>query len=130
MYRKFLRPHLKRVVINLAPSAVILVIIALGAGMGVSWFELAWKNDVVFVLLAIALFLPLTKLPQLFFITEEPLVGQCSVCAEASAPVRAAQMEGFEVREGSASPRMRPERCIPIESSISTAPTKKKNIKG
>ncbi len=51
--------------ISLAPSALILAAIGVGAAMGMSLFRLAWENDFLFGLLVIAVLLPLSKLPLL-----------------------------------------------------------------
>lgn len=67
--------------------------IALGAALHVSWFELSWSNDVLFVLLAFAALLPLTKLPLLFFTVGDPLFWQFGTCAGESAQERDAQIE-------------------------------------
>lgn len=92
------RLQLKRAAINLAPSAVILAVIALGAALHVSWFELSWSNDVLFVLLAFAALMPLTKLPLLFITAEDPLFWQFGMWARESAQERAVQIELLEQR--------------------------------
>ncbi len=92
------RSQLKRAAINLAPSAVILAVIALGAALHVSWFELSWSNDVLFVLLAFAALLPLTKLPLLFLTVEDPPFWQFGTWAGESAQDRAVQIELLEQR--------------------------------
>lgn len=66
MDKSGMRAQFYRWAICLAPSVVILGVIGLGAGLRVSWFELSWSNDLVFVLVAIAALLPVTKLPLLF----------------------------------------------------------------
>ena len=68
------RSQLKRAAINLAPSAAIVGVIVLGAAVRVPWFELSWSNDVLFVILAFAALLPLTKLPVLFLTVADPLL--------------------------------------------------------
>ncbi len=98
MGEKILRAQLKRAVFNLAPSAAILIVIAFGAALRVAWFELVWSNDVLFVLLAFAALLPLTKLPLLFLTIEEPLFWQFGTCAGESAQERAVQIELLEQR--------------------------------
>lgn len=93
MDKKFPTPHLKRAAINLAPSVAILGVIVLGAALHVAWFELSWNNDVVFVLLAIAVLLPLLKLPLLFFSTDDQLFWQFGMWSQPSASDRAAHIE-------------------------------------
>lgn len=65
MAKKDLRAQFKRWAICLAPIAIILTVICVGAGLRVPLFALSWNNDCVFALLAIAILLPLTKLPLL-----------------------------------------------------------------
>ena len=96
MDKKFLHTRLKRAAINLAPSVAILAVIALGAALRVSWFELSWNNDVLFVLLAFAALLPLTKLPLLFLTVEDPLFWQFGTWAGESAQARALHLEWLQ----------------------------------
>lgn len=105
MNKKTLHANWKHALINLAPSGTILVGIALGAVLHVSWLELTWNNDVVFVLLVIAVLLPLTKLPLLFLNGEEPLFSQISPWGAASAQERDAQIELLQQRLQDASPQ-------------------------
>lgn len=98
MDKNFLKFHLKGAAINLAPSAVILAVIALGAALHVSWFELSWNNDVLFVLLAFAALLPLTKLPMMFLKDERPLFWEFGIYVGESAQERDAQIELLEHR--------------------------------
>ena len=51
------------------------------------------NNDVVFVLLAIAVLLPLLKLPLLFFSTDDQLFWQFGMWSQPSASDRAAHIE-------------------------------------
>lgn len=92
------RLQLKRAAINLAPSAVILAVTALGARLHVSWFELSSNNDVLFVLLAFAALLPLTKLPLLFLTVEDPPFWHFGMWAGESAQERVAQIELLQQR--------------------------------
>ncbi len=98
MDKKIFHTRLKRAAINLAPSVVIFGVIALGAGLHVSWFELSWSNDVLFVLLAFAALLPLTKLPLMFLTVEDPPFWQFGTWAGESAQDRAVQIELLEQR--------------------------------
>ncbi len=92
------RFQLKRAAINLVPSAVIFSIIASGAALHVSWFELSWNNDIVFVLLVLAVLMPLTKLPLLFLIKEEPLIWQLGTWFGESACEYVTQLESVQSR--------------------------------
>lgn len=56
---------LTRWAICLAPSAVILAVIVMGAVLRLPPFRLAWENDFLFALVVIAVLLPLSKLPLL-----------------------------------------------------------------
>ncbi len=96
MNKHKLRFQLKCAAINLVPSAIIFTIIVSGAALHVSWFELSWSNDVLFVLLALAGLLPLTKLPLLFLNVQDPPFWQFGAWAGASAQERAAQIELLE----------------------------------
>ena len=93
MDKKLLHLSLKHAAVNLAPSVAILGVIAFGAALHVSWFELSWSNDVLFVLLALATLLPLTKLPLLCLHVEDAPFWQLGAWAGASAQERAAQIE-------------------------------------
>lgn len=107
MDKKILRARVKRAAINLAPSAAILAVIALGSALRLPWFELSWQNDVLFVLLAIAVLLPLTKLPLLFLNGEDSLFSQIDTWGGVSAQERDAQIELLQQRLQDASLQVR-----------------------
>lgn len=65
MVKKSWRAQIKRWAICLAPTAIILLAISIGAGLHLPLFALSWNNDCVFALLVIALLLAVTKLPLL-----------------------------------------------------------------
>lgn len=98
------RAQSQRAAVNLAPSVAILGVIALGVALRVSWFELSWRNDVLFVLLALAALLPFTKLPLLFLTVESPPCGQFGSWAGETAKERAAQIELLEEHLKDSSP--------------------------
>lgn len=97
MDQKEIRKQIRRWAICLAPSAVILAVIWVGAGLRVPLFELSWNNDCVFALLVTVFLLPLTKLPLLFFDNQEgiALTGFPDLAGGASA---AAQIQILRAR--------------------------------
>ncbi len=92
------RARLQYTAINLAPSVVILGVIAFGAALHAPWLELSWNNDVLFVLLAFAALLPLMKLPFLFLTVEEPMFWQFGTGAGESVEERTARVEILQQR--------------------------------
>lgn len=90
--------RIKRWAICLAPSAAILAVICVGAGLRVSLFELSWNNDCVFALLVIALMLPLTKLPLLFFENHDQIALTAFPDVAGDARARAAQIRLVRAR--------------------------------
>ena len=114
MDKEKIRAWLLRCIICLAPSAVILAVIYSGAGLHMSPFELAWHNDLVFALLVIAFFLPLTKLPLLFLRAEQQSLCLLDDWASYNKQERAAQSELLERRLN----ELRVEGSLPVVDTI------------
>lgn len=114
MDKEKIRARLLRCIICLAPSAVILAVIYSGAGLHISSFELSWHNDLVFALLVIAFFLPLTKLPLLFLRAEQHSLCLLDDWASYNKQERAAQSEILERRLNELSV----EGSLPVMDSI------------
>lgn len=84
--------------ICLAPSAVILVGIAVGAALRLPGFDFSWGNDIVFALLVIAVFLPLTRLPMLLLHSDQQALWHLGAWTGGSDQERTAQIEILERR--------------------------------